>query len=98
MAYVGNLVCNDCGLTFTARWGSFAHADEYRCENDHILHVEPESGEVIAVEGAEVGGRTLADLFGRCPLCSTELACGRLPCCPVCNSRDHQVLLAGTLD
>ena len=28
MAYVGNLICRDCGLTFTSRWGSTEDADE----------------------------------------------------------------------
>jgi hypothetical protein len=98
MAYLGNLICDDCGLTFTARWGSFERADEYRCENDHVVHVEPDSGTVLAVEGAEWGGGSLVQLHGRCPVCATELATGLLPSCPICGSRDHQVLLAGTTD
>ena len=99
MAYVGNLICGDCGLTFTSRWGSFQDADEYRCSNDHVIHVEPASGTVLAIDGAydPLAARTLVDLRGRCPECSTELATGRLPACPVCGGRDHQVLLAGTL-
>jgi hypothetical protein len=103
MAYLGNLTCRDCGLTFTARWGSFERADEYRCESDHVIHVEPDSGHVLAVDGAPVfpegagEATTLLDLHGRCPLCETELATGRLPCCPVCGSRDHDVMLAGTI-
>lgn len=96
MAYLGNLICADCGLTFTARWGSFEGADEYRCENDHVLHVHPDSGTVLAVEGDAGDGDTLASHRGRCPLCSTEVATGRLPACPVCGGRDHQILLAGT--
>jgi hypothetical protein len=99
MAYVGNLTCKDCGLTFTSRWGSYAHADEYRCTNDHVLHVEPDTGTVLTVDGSAYGGAaaTLVELRGVCPACSTELATGRLPLCPVCGSRDHEVLLEGTL-
>ena len=97
MAYLGNLICDDCGLTFTARWGSFEGADEYRCENDHVLHVHPDSGNVLAIDGDVADGSTLASHRGRCPLCSTEVATGRLPACPVCGGRDHQILLAGTL-
>jgi hypothetical protein len=96
MAYLGNLICRDCGLTFTSRWGSFEGADEYRCEHDHVVHVEPYSQTVLAVEGDIADGRTLVDLRGRCPWCDTELTTGRLPCCPVCGGRDHDVLLAGT--
>ena len=98
MAYVGNLICGDCGLTFTSRWGSYERADEYRCVNDHVVHVEPATGTVLAVDGGPDGlaVRTLVDLRGLCPMCSTELATGRLPACPVCGGRDHQVLLAGT--
>lgn len=98
MAYLGNLTCRDCGLTFTSRWGSFASADEYRCANDHVVHVEPDSGAVLAVDGVAAGPpRTLVDLRGLCPECSTELATGRLPSCPVCGGRDHEILLAGTI-
>jgi hypothetical protein len=97
MAYLGNLTCRDCGLTFTSRWGSFEGADEYRCESDHVVHVEPATGAVLAVDGGIAAGATLVDLRGRCPECRTELACGLLPCCPVCGSRDHDVLLAGML-
>jgi hypothetical protein len=98
MAYLGNLICSDCGLTFTARWGSFQDADEYRCDNDHVVHVEPRSGTVLAVDGDTADGRTLVELFGKCPLCETELATGLLPSCPICGGRDHQVLLAGQLN
>ena len=98
MAYVGNLICNDCGLTFTARWGSYQGADEYRCGNDHVIHVHPETGTILAIDGAEADGRTLAEFKGSCPLCPTEVATGRLPSCPICQGRDHQVLLAGTLE
>lgn len=98
MAYLGNLTCQDCGLTFTSRWGSIASADEYRCANDHVVHVEPHSGTVLAVDGCASGrARTLVDLRGRCPECATELATGQLPRCPVCGSRDHDVLLSGTI-
>lgn len=97
MAYLGNLACRDCGLTFTSRWGSFPGADEYRCGNDHVVHVEPNSGVVLAVEGAPSDGRTLVELRGACPLCGTELASGRLPSCPVCGGRDHDVRIDGTL-
>ena len=98
MAYLGNLTCRDCGLTFTSRWGSFASADEYRCSNDHVVHVEPHSGTVLTVDGcASAATRTLVDLRGRCPDCATELATGRLPSCPVCGGRDHDVLLSGTI-
>jgi hypothetical protein len=95
--YLGNLTCRDCGLTFTSRWGSLPGADEYRCGDDHIVHVDPESGTVVAVEGCVAGGATLVELRGACPLCGSELACGRLPRCPVCGSRDHDVAVAGTL-
>jgi hypothetical protein len=99
MALLGNLTCGDCGLTFTSQWGSLHDVDEYRCERDHVVHVRPGSGAVIAVDGGLVAGRrTLVDLRGRCPECSTELATGLLPCCPVCGGRDHDVLLAGTID
>ncbi len=97
MAYLGNLTCQDCGLTFTARWGSFERADEYRCANDHVVHVEPSSGTVLALDGDYFDSPTLLELHGRCPMCETELATGRLPCCPICHSRDHEVLLAGTI-
>jgi hypothetical protein len=97
MAYLGNLICNDCGLTFTARWGSYEGADEYRCDEDHVVHVDPESGTVLAVDGDTAGSATLLDLRGMCPACSTELATGLLPSCPICGGRDHQVLLSGTL-
>lgn len=95
MAYAGNLICQDCGLTFTSVWGSYASADEYRCTNDHVVHVEPSSGAVLAVDGCAFGGETLVDLRGRCPECATELATGRLPSCPVCGGRDHEVHVAG---
>ncbi len=97
MAYVGNLTCRDCGLTFTSRWGSFHRADEYRCAQDHVVFVEPASGSILAVDGVASGGSTLLELRGRCPSCATELATGRLPRCPICGGRDHEVLLAGTL-
>ena len=98
MAYVGNLICEDCGLTFTSRWGSYDGADEYRCDNDHVVHVEPGTGTILAIDGGvdSLATRTLVDLRGLCPLCATELATGQLPACPVCGGRDHQVLLAGT--
>ncbi len=98
MAYLGNLICQDCGLTFTSQWGSVEGIDEYRCEADHVIHVTAETGAIVAVEGTAVdGSTTLVDWRGQCPLCDTELACGRLPRCPVCGGRDHEVLLAGTL-
>ncbi|HEX2295124.1 MAG TPA: hypothetical protein VHN37_07430 [Actinomycetota bacterium] len=97
MAYLGNLTCRDCGLTFTSRWGSFEAADEYRCANDHVVHVERGSGTVLAVDGCTARPRTLVELRGRCPACATELATGRLPSCPVCGGRDHDVLLSGTI-
>jgi hypothetical protein len=95
MAYLGNLTCRDCGLTFTSRWGSVSRADEYRCENDHIAEVDPHSGAVLAIDGTYLGSVTLPELRGLCPRCSTELATGLLPCCPVCGSRDHDVAVAG---
>ncbi len=98
VAYVGNLICEGCGLTFTARWGSFPSADEYRCGSDHVVHVHPDTGTVLAVDGAAVEAGTLAALRGRCPECHDELRTGLLPRCPVCGDRDHQVLLAGLLD
>ena len=97
MTYLGNLTCRDCGLTFTARWGSSAGADEYRCELDHVVLVRRDGDEVVAVAGATPEAVTLSGLRGRCPRCGTELASGLLPACPVCGGRDHDVLLAGTL-
>lgn len=97
MAYLGNLTCRDCGLTFTSRWGSFEGTDEYRCDSDHVVHVEWASGSVVAVDGTLVEGRNLADLRGRCPSCAAELATGLLPACPVCGGRDHDVAVAGTI-
>ncbi len=94
MAYAGNLTCGDCGLTFTSRWGSLGHADEYRCENDHVVHVDPTSTALLAIDGSSMGGATLVDLRGRCPRCDSELATGLLPRCPVCGGRDHEVLLS----
>jgi hypothetical protein len=96
MTYSGNLTCDGCGLTFTARWGSLPGADEYRCEHDHVVLAEAGSGTVLSVEGSPTGGYTLVELRGRCPLCDTELAAGRLPACPVCGGREHDVLLSGT--
>ena len=98
MAYVGNLTCRDCGLTFTSNWGSYASADEYRCERDHVLYADPHSGALTTPEGRLEESPTLVEIRGLCPWCSTELATGRLPCCPVCGGRDHDVLLSGTLD
>lgn len=97
MAYLGNLTCRDCGLTFTSQWGSVTGADEYRCGRDHVVMVEPHSGEVLTVEGGAMVDASLFSLRGRCPRCATELATGRLPRCPVCGSRDHDVALAGTI-
>lgn len=95
--YVGNLTCGNCGLTFTSRWGSVPGADEYRCDNDHVVHVRPDDGALISVQGIDVTGATLADLRGLCPICPTELATGLLPRCPVCGGRDHEILLAGVI-
>ncbi len=95
MAYAGNLTCGDCGLTFTSRWGSVSRADEYRCLDDHVLFVDPETGTVLAVDGGAVDVGTLVELRGRCPICSSEVVTGLLPACPVCGGRDHEVLLAG---
>jgi hypothetical protein len=97
VAYLGNLTCADCGLTFTAAWGGGRGTDEYRCERDHVVTVRRDGDGVVAVDGASVDGVTLSGLRGRCPRCSTELRTGRLPRCPVCGGRDHDVLLAGTL-
>jgi hypothetical protein len=96
MTYVGNLTCRDCGLTFTARWGPAAGLDEYRCEWDHVVLARRDGDDVVTVDGGAVEA-TLSGLRGRCPACGTELAAGRLPRCPVCGGRDHDVLLAGTL-
>lgn len=94
--YVGNLSCRDCGLTFTSRWGPVPGRDEYRCGRDHVAYVDHASGRVAAVDGAG-DGRTLAELLGRCPLCSSELVSGVLPACPVCGGRDHDVDVAGVV-
>lgn len=96
--YAGNLTCRSCGLTFTGRWGSTASAYEFRCGHDHVVHVDRSSGAVVAIDGAAVDGPALADVFGRCPRCATELATGRLPRCPVCGGDDHDVVGAGTID
>lgn len=96
MRYVGNLTCGDCGLTFTARWGSNEGVDQYRCERDHVVEVD-RAGYVVTVDGMPLSGSTLAELRGRCPLCSTGLATGLLPACPVCDGRDHDVAIGGTL-
>jgi hypothetical protein len=97
MAYLGNLTCRGCGLTFTSRWGGLERSDEFRCERDHVVLADRSSGAVAAVDGIAVTGATLAGLRGRCPECGSELATGRLPRCPVCGGRDHDVLLSGTL-
>jgi hypothetical protein len=97
MAYLGNLTCRDCGLTFTSRWGSMEHADEFRCSADHVTFVDQSSGRILSVDGRTITAVTLADLRGRCPLCSEEVATGLLPGCPVCGGRDHDVLVAGTI-
>ena len=97
MAYVGNLTCGDCGLTFTSRWGSFEGADEYRCAQDHVIYVDPDTGVLLGIEGVDGPEPTLTDLRGCCPRCGEELGTGELPRCPVCGGRDHEVLLAGFL-
>lgn len=97
MAYLGNLTCRDCGLTFTSRWGPMDGLDEFRCSRDHVVLADPESGRIVAVDGAAWPRGTLAENRGRCPACAAELATGRLPCCPVCRSRDHDVNVAGTI-
>lgn len=98
VAYLGNLTCRDCGLTFTSKWGSEAQADEYRCDNDHVVHVEPAAGTIVAVDGALwPQPATITRLRGLCPVCRTELATGRLPQCPVCGGSDHDIQLAGIL-
>jgi hypothetical protein len=97
VAYLGNLTCRECGLTFTARWGTFEGCDEYRCERDHVLLADARTGMVVAVDGAATEGHSLAGLRGLCPRCDTELATGLLPRCPVCGGRDHDVMLAGTI-
>lgn len=96
MAYLGNLTCSDCGLTFTARWGSFDGADEYRCDHDHVVHVDPGTGTLLALDGDLIEAPTLLELRGLCPVCETELVTGQLPACPVCGSRDHDVAIAGS--
>jgi hypothetical protein len=95
MAYLGNLTCRDCGLTFTSRWGSYDGADEYRCTNDHVLYVDPHSGVILGIDTG--GDLQLVDLRGRCPRCAEELATGLLPSCPVCGGRDHDVMMSGTI-
>jgi hypothetical protein len=97
MAYLGNLICGDCGLTFTARWGSFDDVFEYRCGNDHVVHVDSDSGEVVAVDGEAMRPGRLNEIRGRCPACGDELATGMLPRCPVCGGRDHEILLSGMI-
>jgi hypothetical protein len=94
---VGNLTCRDCGLTFIARWGSVSGADEYRCDNDHVVFVDPSTGALLGLPAGVGGGATLADVFGRCPMCHTDLGSGLLPSCPVCSGRDHEVVLGGVV-
>ena len=96
MAYLGNLTCADCGLTFTARWGPYEGADEYRCSNDHVIHVHPATGSLLACDGDITAPTTLVELRGTCPRCGEELRTGLLPSCPVCGSRNHGVSIAGT--
>ncbi len=98
MGFAGNLTCRGCGLTFTATWGGVSGADEYRCRRDHVLYVSRTAGNVVAVDGVSVDGPSpsLADLRGACPVCGSELATGKLPHCPVCGGRDHDVQVAGT--
>ena len=96
MAYLGNLCCTNCGLTFTARWGSLPGADEYRCVNDHVVFVDPASGTLLAVDGDITEAPTLPELRGACPTCGSERATGRLPRCPVCGGRENQALIAGS--
>ena len=98
VGYAGNLTCRSCGLTFTGRWGSTAWAYEFRCGQDHVVHVDRATAAIVAVDGVAVDGPALADLFGRCPRCGSELATGRLPRCPVCGGDDHDVVDAGTID
>lgn len=93
MAYSGNLTCRDCGLTFTASWGSVEGADEYRCSSDHVVYVDSLWGAVLSPVGSVAEGTTLAELRGLCPRCSTELVTGSLPSCPVCRGRDHDIRL-----
>lgn len=93
---MGSLTCRDCGLTFTAHWGPSADADEYRCERDHVVEVDSRTGIVLTVDRTLVMAGSLASLRGCCPRCSSELASGLLPLCPVCGGRDHDVLLQGT--
>ena len=97
MAYLGNLTCRDCGLTFTSRWGSFRHTDEYRCDRDHVLQVHSDSGRILTIDGCGGPWPTLVQARGRCPQCATELATGLLPSCPVCGGRDHDALISGTV-
>jgi hypothetical protein len=98
MAFVGNLSCADCGLTFTSRWGSSEGVDEYRCQNDHVVMVA-RTGAILMIDGVAPASapRTLEESRGLCPRCRTELATGLLPVCPVCGGRDHEVLVEGTL-
>jgi len=67
--------------------------DTGRVEN-HVVHVDPTSTALLAIDGSSMGGATLVDLRGRCPRCDSELATGLLPRCPVCGGRDHEVLLS----
>ena len=69
--------------------------DEYRCEKDHVVEVSAVSGELLAIQGVAASG-SLTSVRGHCPLCAGELATGLLPRCPVCGSRDHEVLVEGT--
>jgi hypothetical protein len=98
MGYLGNLTCRDCGLTFTAGWGGGRSLDEYRCELDHVVIAQASTGEVVSIEGAAPRDDSdLVELRGLCPLCSSELAAGRLPRCPVCGGRDHDILISAVV-
>ena len=74
MTYSGNLTCDGCGLTFTARWGSLPGADEYRCEHDHVVLAEAGSGTVLSVEGSPTGGYTLVELVATLAVIGTLAA------------------------
>lgn len=96
MGYVGNLACRDCGLTFIAAWAGGAGVDEYRCPADHVVETSAVDGTLLRVDGSSFAPISLAELRGRCPICSEELATGLLPRCPVCGGRDHDTLVEGT--
>jgi hypothetical protein len=62
-----------------------------------VLHVHPETGTILTVDGNPFGRSTIYEVHGLCPWCETEIASGLLPACPVCGGRDHRTSIEGQL-